>query len=110
MEVAMTQGVLNFEPNTPGIRGKQHRIHKLAHGTSIQALIYQIIQEAQKPLIEGEFVYVLFDRYKRRASGSSVSRQLRYLQEDDLVIGKRVVIDNVKKNWKEWTRKGEVNA
>lgn len=106
----MTQGVLNFESKTSGIRGKQQELDKLAHGTSIKALVYQILQEAQIPLLESDFVRILWDGYERRALGSSVSRHLRYLQNDGFVVGKCVVINDVRKTWKEWTKKEQINV
>jgi len=103
----MIQEAFNFEANTSGIRGKQPETHKSAHGTSIKALLCQIMSEAQKPLIEADFVRILLIQYGRHASGSSVSRHLRYLAREGKVKGEYVVINNVKKSWKEWTRKGE---
>lgn len=104
----------------PTVRHKEPETTKLAIKSrlkgkcSIKDLIYAILKENPNTwYLESDLVTALIRKYERMASGSSVSRYLRWLAEETKdktgkviipakIESRQVVINGEKKAWKEW--------
>ena len=65
--------------------------------------VLAVIEAAEKPLLELEIVWRVFNKYDEHiVSGSTVSKELRNLAWVNKVVGARAMKNGVLKTYKEW--------